>query len=43
MIRMNENFLIILRHSHVCGGARDVMVIVVENGQGDSSSNPGPG
>ena len=26
-----------------CGGARGVMVIVVGNGHGDTSSNPGPG
>ena len=26
---------------YVCGGARGVMVIVVGNGHGDSSSNPG--
>ena len=25
------------------GGARSVMVIVVRNGHGDMSSNPGPG
>ena len=25
----------------ICGGARGVMVIVVGNGHGDSSSNPG--
>ena len=25
----------------VCGGARGVMVIVVGNGHGDTSSNPG--
>ena len=27
----------------LCGGARGVMVIVVGNGHGDTSSNPGPG
>ena len=26
---------------YVCGGARGVMVIVVGNGHGDTSSNPG--
>ena len=26
----------------LCGGARGVMVIVVGNGLGDTSSNPGP-
>ena len=26
-----------------CEGARGVMVIVVGNGHGDTSSNPGPG
>ena len=29
--------------SRVSGGARSVMVIVVGNGHGDTSSNPGPG
>ena len=26
-----------------CGGACGVMVIIVRNGHGDTSSNPGPG
>ena len=29
------------RSSYKIGGARGVMVIVVENGHGDTSSNPG--
>ena len=37
---INHFSLIILYHS-VCGGARGVVVIVVENGHGDTSSNPG--
>ena len=27
--------------SKLCGGIRDVMVIVIGNGYGDTSSNPG--
>ena len=30
-----------LRLSALCGGARSVVVIVVGNGHGDTSSNPG--
>ena len=33
-----QNVTISMKH----GGARGVMVIVVQNGHGDASSNPGP-
>ena len=36
--------MIILSHIHIktkAGGARGVMVIIIRNGHGDSSSNPG--
>ena len=41
-ILMNETNLI-RSPSHKLGGACDVMVIVVGNGHGDTSSNPGRG
>ena len=36
-----QNFIIALRNKISLGGARGVMVIVVGNGHGDTSSNPG--
>ena len=35
------NYSFINHIGYICGGARGVMVIVVGNGHGDTSSNPG--
>ena len=37
----NSRYYILVQTNTVYGGARGVMVIVVGNGHGDSSSNPG--
>ena len=37
----NEGVLHIPQSPSITGGVRGVMVIVVENGHGDTSSNPG--
>ena len=38
-----DRILFSIRNLHIqfCGGARGVIVIVVVNGHGDTSSNPG--
>ena len=33
--------MILAPYPYICGGARGVMVIVVGNGHGEASSNPG--
>ena len=44
-IRIPKNYIILTIKVYntllLCGGARGVMVIVVGNGHGDTSSNPG--